>query len=231
MESRTTMEARYLDRSEAGRDLAERLTAYADRPGVIILALPRGGVPVAFEVAQRIRAPLDVYTVRKLGVPGHEELAMGAVASDGRYVIDRRVVEELRVPQRLFNHTLRRELAELRRRERAYRGDLARPALGGKTVVLVDDGIATGSTMSAAVQSLRDQSPAQVIVAVPVGSADTCAMLARLADDVVCAQVPTDFRAVSLWYDHFPQTSDREVRDLLDRASRVSNEWREVSQP
>jgi putative phosphoribosyl transferase len=225
------MEARYLDRSEAGRDLAERLAAYADRPGVIILALPRGGVPVAFEVAQRIHAPLDVYTVRKLGVPGHEELAMGAVASDGRYVIDRRVVEELHVPERLFKHTLRRELAELRRRERAYRGDLARPALGGKTIVLVDDGIATGSTMSAAVQSLRDQSPAQVIVAVPVGSADTCAMLARLADDVVCAQVPPDFRAVSLWYDHFPQTSDREVRDLLDRASGVSKDRTEVSQP
>jgi putative phosphoribosyl transferase len=225
------MEARYLDRSEAGRDLAERLTAYAGRPGVIILALPRGGVPVAFEVAQRIHAPLDVYTVRKLGVPGHEELAMGAVASDGRYVIDRRVVEELRVPQRLFKHTLRRELAELRRRERAYRGDLARPELGGKTIVLVDDGIATGSTMSAAVQSLRDQLPAQVIVAVPVGSADTCTMLAQIADHVVCAQVPPDFRAVSLWYDHFPQTSDREVRDLLDRASRESKERTEVSQP
>jgi predicted phosphoribosyltransferase len=223
-----TMEGRYLDRSEAGRELAGRLTAYADRADVIVLALPRGGVPVAFEVAQQIHAQLDIYTVRKLGVPGHEELAMGAVASDGKYVIDRRVVEELRVPQRSFNHTLRRELGELRRRERAYRGDLARPELRGKTIVLVDDGVATGSTMCVAVQSLRDQSPAKVIVAVPVGSADTCAMLARIADGVVCAKVPPDFRAVSLWYEHFPQTSDLEVRDLLERVARESKQRNEV---
>lgn len=215
----------YLDRSDAGRDLAGKLTYYANRPGVIVLALPRGGVPVAYEIATRLRAPLDVYTVRKLGVPGHEELAMGAVASDGSYVVDPGIVEQLGIPEQLFKSILQRELVEIRRRERAYRDDLPRPNLYDKIVIIVDDGLATGSTMYAAVEALRRQSPDRIVVAVPVGSANSCAMLQDIADDVVCVHAPVHFRAVSLYYQNFPQVSDDEVRDLLDRAAKESKKW------
>jgi putative phosphoribosyl transferase len=219
------MEFRYHDRRQAGRELAGRLTRFANKPGVIVLALPRGGVPVGYEVATRIHAPLDVYTVRKLGVPGHEELAMGAIASDGSYVVDRRVVDQLAIPAELFQSTIDRELAELRRRERAYRDDLPRPNLRDKIIILVDDGLATGSTMYAAVGALRDQSPAWITVAAPVGSAETCAMLGRIADDVVCAYGPAHFRAVSLCYETFPQVGDDEVLTLLVRADRELKQW------
>src|SRR5438128_1740318 len=173
----------FRDRTDAGRELADRLAAYADRPDVLVLALPRGGVPVGFEVAQALHAPLDVFLVRKLGLPGHEELAMGAIASGGVRVLNQDVLRTLHVPDALIEQAVAEERRELKRRERAYRGDRPAPQVRGRTVILVDDGLATGSTMRAAVAALRQQDPARVVVAVPVGAPETCAAFESEADE------------------------------------------------
>jgi predicted phosphoribosyltransferase len=208
----------FRDRAEAGRLLAARLEHYEGKPGVMVLALPRGGVPVAYEVAKALRAPMDVFIVRKLGVPGQEELAMGAVATGGVRVLNDQVVKGLGLPEYVIDAVVRWETEELNRRERLYRGDRPPPDVGGKTVILVDDGLATGSTMLAAVQALRQQGPARIVVAVPVASPDTCELLKKYVDDVVCAATPEPFYAVGLWYLDFSQTTDEEVRQLLSQA-------------
>ena len=207
----------FRDRVEAGELLAEKLTEYRDREDVVVLALPRGGVPVAREVARALGVPLDVYVVRKLGVPGHEELAMGAIATGGVRQVNRDVVDALGIPASVIDAVAERELRELERREQAYRGNRAPMPLTNKTVILVDDGLATGSTMRAAVMAARQQQPARVIVAVPVGAASTCADLATEADDVVCVRTPDPFIAVGLWYHDFTPTTDHEVRALLGK--------------
>jgi putative phosphoribosyl transferase len=207
----------YADRHEAGRDLASRLVSYRGRNDVVVLALPRGGVPVAFEVAQALDAPLDVFVVRKLGMPGHEELAMGAIASGGIRVLNEDVVRWANIPDRAIEAVSRHERVELERREREYRQGRPATPLGNKTVILVDDGLATGSTMRAAVKAVRGHHPQRVIVAVPVGAPDTCEQLADVADEAVCARTPEPFSAVGLWYRDFSQTTDEEVRALLQR--------------
>jgi len=208
----------FRDRSEAGRVLAERLKEYADRPDVIVLALPRGGVPVGYEIAAALHAPLDVFLVRKLGLPGHEELAMGAIATGGVRVLNPDVVRPLQIADEIIDAVAQQELRELERRERLYRDDRPPPDVQGRIVILVDDGLATGSTMRAAVAALRQQQPARIIVAVPVGAAETCAEFQSEADEVVCARTPEPFYAVGLWYSDFSQTTDEEVRELLQRA-------------
>ena len=208
----------FRDRRHAGRTLAQVLAGYANRSDVIVLALPRGGVPVAYEVAKALHAPLDVFVVRKLGVPGHEEYAMGAIASGGVRVLNDEVVRRLGIPDAAVDAVARSEQGELERRERLYRAGRPPPDARGRTVILVDDGLATGSTMLAAVRALRPQQPARIVVAVPTASAETCAQLRSEADEVVCATTPEPFRAVGMWYDDFSQTSDEEVRELLARA-------------
>jgi putative phosphoribosyl transferase len=213
----------FRDRSEAGRLLAAKLAQYADRPDVLVLALPRGGVPVGYEVARALHVPMDVYIVRKLGVPGHEELAMGAVASGGVRVLNDQVVAGLGVPNYVIDAVAAWEQQELERRERLYRGQRPPPDVRGKTVILVDDGLATGSTMLAAVRALRQLGPARVVVAVPVASPDTCELLKAEVDEVVCAVTPEPFYAVGLWYRDFSQTTDEEVRELLEATASVTN--------
>jgi predicted phosphoribosyltransferase len=205
----------FRDRIDAGRVLAERLARYTGQPDTIVLALPRGGVPVAAEVARVLRTPLDVFLVRKLGVPGQEELAMGALASGGVRVLNEEVVKALGVTLETIESVTAREAEELKRRECVYRGDRPPLDVRGCTVILVDDGLATGSTMRAAVAALRQQHPAQIVVAVPVGAVETCADLRGVANDVVCARMPEPFYAVGLWYEDFSQTTDEEVRELL----------------
>jgi predicted phosphoribosyltransferase len=209
----------FRNRTDAGQQLAVRLRAYEGRPDVRVLALPRGGVPVAFEVAQALGAPLDVFLVRKLGVPGHEELAMGAIASGGVRVINDEVVRRLDISDDVIDAVTAEEEEELRRREKLYRGDRPPLDVRGRTAILIDDGLATGSSMRAAVAALRLKGPAKVVVAVPVGAPDTCAEFAVEADDVVCARTPEPFYAVGMWYDDFSQTTDEEVRDLLEQAA------------
>jgi predicted phosphoribosyltransferase len=206
---------RFRDRGEAGRLLAGKLTGYANRPDVLVLALPRGGVPVAYEVARALRAPLDVFVVRKLGVPGHEELAMGALAPDGVRILNQEVVKALDIPESIIDEVAAQELEELKRRERLYRGSRPPPDLRGRTVILVDDGLATGATMRAAIRALRQQQPARIVVAVPTASPDTCEALGGEADEVICAMTPRPFLSVGHWYDDFTQTTDEEVRRLL----------------
>jgi putative phosphoribosyl transferase len=210
---------RFRDREDAGRFLAEHLASLAPRAGVIVLGLPRGGVPVAFEVARRLGAPLDVFVVRKLGVPGHEELAMGAIASGGVRVLNEGVVRELGIPPAMIDAVEAEERAELERRERAYRDGRPPAVIRGRTVVLVDDGLATGATMRAAVAAVRKLDPAEVVVAVPVAAEPTCEELRDRADLVVCPETPEHFYAVGQWYDDFSQTTDDEVRALLRRAA------------
>jgi putative phosphoribosyl transferase len=205
------------NRNHAGRVLAGTLSEYRGRPDLIVLGLPRGGVPVAFEVAEALRAPLDIYLVRKLGVPGHEELAMGAIASGGVRVLNQDVVRSLRISPEQIDAVTRAEEAELKRRERAYRGDRPPPDVAGRTVILVDDGLATGSTMHAAVAALRAAGPRELVVAVPTAPPETCAELEAEADRVICAATPEPFYAVGAWYRDFSQTSDEEVRELLRR--------------
>jgi putative phosphoribosyl transferase len=206
------------DRSHAGRVRTEELAAYAGRSSVLILALPRGGVPVGLEVAQALQAPLDVFVVRKLGVPGHEELAMGAIASGGVRVLNDDVVAALGLDEQSIARAAAAETNELERREREYRGERGPVEVAGRTVILVDDGLATGSTMRAAARAVRAQRPRRLVVAVPVASEQTCRELQRDADEVVCPFTPKPFQAVGIWYDDFGQTSDAEVRELLVRA-------------
>jgi predicted phosphoribosyltransferase len=206
------------DRTEAGRHLATKLSAYAHRPDVVVLALPRGGVPVGYEVARALLAPFDVFLVRKLGVPAHPELAMGAIASGGVRVLSADLIDELGIPPDAVEAVSARERLELERREQQYRGDRPLPLVNGRCVILVDDGLATGATMEAAVVALRHYQPARIVIAAPVGARDTCARLATVADDVICAQMPEPFHAVGLWYVRFDQTSDEDVMELLQRA-------------
>src|ERR1700682_4180886 len=210
----------FRDRREAGRLLAAKLAAYANRPDVIVLALPRGGVPVAYEVARALNAPLDVFVVRKLGVPGYEELAMGAVATGGLRVLNDQIIQDLRIPDYVIDRVAAEAGEELTRRERAYRG--GRPPLDvrGRTVILVDDGLATGATMRAAVMALRQLQPARIVAAIPTASPDTCEELRAEVDEVICAITPEPFLAVGHWYEDFSQTTDDEVRDLLARQQR-----------
>jgi putative phosphoribosyl transferase len=214
------MKTQFFNRTEAGQFLAENLSSYANRDDVIVLGLPRGGVPVAAEVAKRLNAPLDVFVVRKLGLPGHSELAMGAIASGGVRVFNGEVVNALRIPDEVIDAVITEEFVELERREKAYRAGLPSLDVEGKTVIVVDDGIATGSTMLAAVSALRQLSAARIVVAAPVIAASACREIQRQADEVVAVMIPERFYAVGQWYEDFSQTSDEEVRDLLAQAVR-----------
>src|SRR5215217_3762274 len=215
------------DRYDAGRQLAERLRVYANRPDTIVLALPRGGVPVGYEVARALHIPFDVFLVRKLGVPGHEELAMGAIASDGVRVLNEEVVQNLGISEAVIDTVAAIERRELSRRERLYRGSQPPPEVRGKTVILVDDGLATGSTMRAAVEALRQLRAARIVVATPVAAPSVCDAFQELVDEMVCSITPEPFYAVGLWYEEFGQTSDDEVRRLLAEAG----EWYEQQPP
>ncbi|MFZ9940976.1 MAG: phosphoribosyltransferase [Luteolibacter sp.] len=209
----------YKDRFEAGRLLADELAEYANDKNVIVLGLPRGGVPVASEVAKKIHAPLDVMVVRKLGVPGWEELAMGAIASGGVRVLNDEVIRSLHISQKALENEIGIELKELHRRELAYRGHVGAPAVKGRTVLLIDDGIATGSTMRAAIEALRQQGAARIVAAVPVAAADTCIEMEPMVDRLVALMKPEVFGAVGHWYEKFPQVDDAEVRSLLEQAA------------
>jgi putative phosphoribosyl transferase len=212
---------RFRDRQHAGELLAEKLQQYAGRDNVLVLGLPRGGIPVALEVAQGLGAPMDVFVVRKLGVPGHEELAMGALASGGVRVINESVVAELGIDEATIARAAAAENAELGRREHAYRGDGGPIEMGGRTVILVDDGIATGSTMRAAVIAVRAQDPERLVVAVPAAAEQACAMLHAEVDEIVCLFTPEPFHAVGSWYDDFAPLSDESVRELRERGARA----------
>jgi predicted phosphoribosyltransferase len=207
----------FRNRSEAGQLLAAKLTEYANRPDVLVLALPRGGVPVAHEVARALNTPLDLFLVRKLGVPGHEELAMGAVATGGLRVLNDHVVDSLRLPDSVIDKVTTQERQELTRRERLYRGGRPHADVRGQIVILVDDGLATGATMHAAIAALRQQQPARLVVAVPTAAPETCEALKTEVDEVICAITPEPFHAVGLWYEDFSQTTDEEVCELLAR--------------
>ena len=214
------MKTQFFNRTEAGQFLAESLSKYADREDVIVVALPRGGVPVAAEVAKKLNAPLDVFVVRKLGLPGHPELAMGAIASGGARVFNGEVVNALRIPDEVIDAVSAEELVELQRREKAYRAGRPPLELEGKTVIVVDDGIATGSTMLAAISALRQLNAARIVVAAPVVAASTYREMQRAADEVKAVMIPERFYAVGQWYEDFSQTTDEEVRDLLAQAAR-----------
>jgi putative phosphoribosyl transferase len=219
------LEHHFKNRRDAGRVLAEvlRNRGFAGRPSVVVLALPRGGVPVGYEVAKGLHAPLDVFIVRKLGVPGHEELAMGAIASGGTRVLNHDVVNMLNIPDAVIDRITAAETAELQRRERDYRGNSSPLSVRGRTVIIVDDGLATGSTMRAAAAALRQQEPVKIAVAVPVAAHETCQAFRNEVDEIVCAIMPDPFHAVGLWYEDFSQTSDEEVRKLLSQAREA--EW------
>jgi predicted phosphoribosyltransferase len=216
------MEGMFPDRAEAGRVLGLKLSKFAGAADVIVLGLPRGGVPVAYEVARALRVPLDVFIVRKLGVPCFEELAVGAIASGGVRVLNEEVANALPNADTIIEAVTERESAELERREHEYRDGRPAPELQNKTVILIDDGLATGATMRAAVKALRQRGAAKIVVAVPVGPPDTCKEFGDVADEVVCASAPEFFQAVGQYYEDFSQTSDEEVRDLLARAARES---------
>lgn len=209
---------RFRDRSSAGKALSQQLSEYAGRRGLLVLGLPRGGVPVAFEVAQSLDAELDVFVVRKLGVPGHEELALGAIAGGGVLVLNDEVVRELGIDEATIARAAAVERAELERQERLYRGERGPVDASGRTVIVVDDGLATGSSMRAAALALRAQGPERLVVAVPVAAPQTCEEIRADVDEVVCGLTPDPFRAVGLWYEDFSQTTDDEVRELLERA-------------
>lgn len=209
---------RFRDRAQAGKTLAARLEQYAGRSDALVLALPRGGVPVGFEVARALQLPLDLLLVRKVGVPGHEELAMGAVASGGVVVVNRAVADSLGIGEEAFQRAVEGELKVLESRARLYRGRSPEPEVQGRVVILVDDGLATGSTMRAAVRAVRQRNPQRVVVAVPVGAASTCDEMRHEADEVVCVLAPEAFYAVGAWYENFDQTSDEQVRRLLEES-------------
>jgi predicted phosphoribosyltransferase len=215
----------FRDRKDAGRILADSLRQYAGRKDVVVIALPRGGVPVAFEVAEKLNAPLDVVLVQKLGTPGQPELAMGAIASGDVKVLNRYVVEQLGIAQDQIDAAVAREQEELHRRERFYRGNRAPVDVRGRTVILIDDGLATGSSMRAAAAAIRQRQPARVVLAVPVASESTCNEMKREFDELICGLTPMAFYAVGQWYQEFSQTTDEEVRELLTRsAARISRE-------
>ena len=214
------MDSVYRDRHDAGKKLAELLRAYANRPDVLVLALPRGGVPVAYEVARALNVPLDVFIVRKLGVPGHEEFAMGAIASGGIRVLNNNVIRALHIPEHVIEAVAAREQREL---ERRYPDGRPAPDIKNRTIILIDDGLATGATMLAALQALRQQQPARLIVAVPVAAPSACLELQGEADDILCARMPDPLFGIGLWYQNFEQTSDQEVHDLLTQAARTKN--------
>ncbi len=224
MDHRNRHVQQFVDRRHAGQLLALRLQNYREVPGLLVLALPRGGVPVAREVARTLGAELDILLVRKLGCPGHEEMAMGAIAGDGSRVLDERTVAMIGISRAQVDAVERRERAELERREHAYRGDRPAPVVAGRTVILVDDGLATGSTMEVAVATLRRQGARRIVVAVPVAPADAKAEFRRLADAFVCVLAPVNFHAVGYWYQYFDQTSDAEVRQLLRDAAEARSE-------
>ncbi|MEQ8963963.1 MAG: phosphoribosyltransferase [Coleofasciculus sp. C2-GNP5-27] len=209
----------FKNRQEAGQRLASDLKEYANRPDVIVLGLPRGGVPVAYEVARGLDAPLDVWLVRKLGAPGHEELAMGAIASGGTRILNKDVVRSLGVSEQAIDKVAAKEQQELERREKAYRGDLPPLKLRDRTVLLVDDGLATGASMHAAAVALRQHDPKQIIAAVPVAAPETCQEFKVKVDEIICTETPQPFYAVGLWYNKFDQTTDQEVRDLMERSA------------
>ena len=211
----------FLDRRDAGRQLAAKLSGYAGDLGVLVLGLPRGGVPVAYEVARALHAPLDVFVVRKLGVPGHRELAMGAIASGGLRVLNADVTDSMRISPAEVESVAARELLELERQQRAYRGNAPLPEVAGRTIIVVDDGLATGSTMRAAVRALRQGGPKRIIIAAPVAASETARSLREEAD-VVCLSTPAEFHAVSTWYQDFSQTSDEQVRQLIESASHAT---------
>lgn len=211
------------DRTDAGRRLAKRLSEYANRDDVLILALPRGGVPVAFEVAKELNVKMDVFIVRKLGVPGNEELAMGAIASDNIRVLNEDVVRSFQIPQRVIDEASAKELKELERRERIYRGNRPKPNISGSTVILIDDGLATGATMRAAAAAVKSKNPAKVVIAVPVAAPDTCSDFRDEVDEIVCVATPEPFYGVGAWYEDFSQTTDKEVCDLLDRTDKIKS--------
>ncbi|MBV1930118.1 MAG: phosphoribosyltransferase [Porticoccaceae bacterium] len=210
------------NRAVAGRALADALAAYRDQKNILVLALPRGGVPVAYEVASALGAPLDLVLVRKLGAPGQRELAMGAIASDGTKVLNREIIKSLQITNEDIERVQREEEQELARREQIYRGDQVRPEIQGKTIILVDDGVATGATMRAAVSLLRTQNPGRIVIALPVAPAEIIALLRREADEVICLYCPEPFLAIGYWYQDFTQVSDHEVRDILARARQAS---------
>jgi len=219
----------FRDRTEAGKILADRLAAYANYPDAIVLALPRGGVPVAFEVAETLNLPLDIFVVRKLGLPGHEEFAMGAIASGGARVLNQDLIRQLSLSDEIIEHIVAREQRELERRERTYRGQRPMLDVRDRIIIIVDDGLATGSSMRAAIAALRQKRPAKLIVAVPVGARVTCSELEVLADEAICLETPENFSAVGLWYKDFSQITDEEVIDLLER-NRKNSEARNISQ-
>ena len=219
----------FRDRTEAGRVLADRLAAYANYPDAMVLALPRGGVPVAFEVAEALNLPLDIFVVRKLGLPGHEEFAIGAIASGGARVLNQDLIRQLSLSDEIIEHIVAREQRELERREQTYRGQRPMLDVRDRIVIIVDDGLATGSSMRAAIAALRQKRPKKLIVAVPVGARMTCSELEALADEVICLEMPENFSAVGLWYRDFSQITDEEVIDLLER-NRKNSEARNNSQ-
>lgn len=212
---------RYQNRKYAGQILANYLSSYANRDDVIVLALPRGGVPVAYEIAEKLNAPLDVFIVRKIGVPGHAELAMGAIASGEVKVFNEDIIDSLQIPDEAIRQVITKEKEELKRREHVYRGDNPFPNLQNKTVILVDDGIATGASMRAAIQALKLMQPARLIVAVPVAAYDLAQHMSKLVDEFICPLQPYDLHAVGLWYENFTQTEDDEVFTLLNEAKHV----------
>jgi predicted phosphoribosyltransferase len=211
---------RFLDRREAGKQLAHKLSKYADRPDVILLALPRGGIPVAYEVAQALKAPLDVFIVRKLGLPGREELAIGAIASGGIRILNEDIVQALRIDSTVIDFVTQRESEELKRREEQYRGNRLAPEVQNRTVILIDDGLATGASMLAAARGLRTQQPARIVVAVPAAAPQAIEILQPEVDEVTTVIAPIWFEGVGKWYENFSQTTDDEVRSLLEDANR-----------
>jgi putative phosphoribosyl transferase len=214
----------FADRTDAGRKLAKELARFTGEKNLLILGLPRGGVPVAFEVAKALRAPLDVFVVRKLGVPGQEELAMGAIASGGVRVLNEEIIRSLDIFEDQIARVAANEQRELERREFVYRSGRATPEISGNTIILVDDGLATGATMRAAVHAIKAQNPRKLVVAVPTAAPDTCALLRRMVDEIICLITPTPFGGVGAWYRDFSQTSDREVQQLLKESEEFAIE-------
>lgn len=209
----------FKDRLDAGKKLANELSKYANRSDILILALPRGGVPVAFEVAKELNAKMDVFVVRKLGIPGNEELAMGAIASDNIIMLNEDIVRSFQISKQVIDAVAARELKELERRERIYRGKRPKPNISGSTVILIDDGLATGATMSAAASAVKTKNPTKIVIAVPTGAPDTCKFFEEKVDEVICVATPEPFYSVGAWYEDFSQTTDEEVCELLNKAA------------